>query len=127
MHTFPIIGSKHQETVVIGGTFFPAGTGAPTYGTTGKRGWTVARTSTGLFTITLDDVFPGLVTADATLRLATGDDKFAQLGTISLSSRTIQVRVWDISAAAVADVTADANNAIHWWALVTQSAVGLGQ
>lgn len=127
MHLYPLLGLKHQACAVVGGEFFPDTANAPTYGTCGHRGWSVVRTSTGLFTITLDDVFPGLVTAQATLRLATGDDKMVQFGTINLAAKTIQIRVWDISGAAVADVAANANNAISWCIVVTQETVGTNQ
>ena len=127
MHLYPLVGLKHQECALIGGTFYPAGSGAPTYGTCGHRGWSVARTSAGLFTVTLDDVFPGLVTAGATLQLATAADTFLQIGTITLASKTIQIRNWDISDAAVADIAANAANAIHRWAIVTQATVGTNQ
>lgn len=126
MHSYPLIGLKHQECVFVGGEFFPDTANAPTYGTMSKRGWTVAYTSTGLFTVTLADVYPGLLSVWAGLRLATGADQIAQIGSISLSSRTIQIRVWDISGAAVADIAANANNAISWGAILTQSTVGTG-
>ena len=127
MHTYPLIGLKHQECAIIGGTFYPDTANAPTYGTCGHRGWSVAYTSTGLFTVTLDDKVPGiLVVNQPTLQLATGADLILQLGTISLSAKTIQIRVWDISDAAVANIAANANNAIHWSAIVTQSTIGTG-
>lgn len=83
----------------------------------GKGVYSVARTSAGLFTITFTSDYAALVCGTAHLQLATGDDKFAQLGTFtagtSSARATLTVRVWDISGAAETDVAANANNIIH--------------
>lgn len=126
LNLFPLRGLKHQEVVLIAGTFLPNGSSAPTYGTTGKRGWTVAFTSTGLFTITLDTVYAGLLAKGLSLQLATGDNKVVQFGTIDIAARTIQVRVWDVSGAAVANISANANNSISFELLLTSETIGNG-
>ncbi len=105
--------SAGKEYVRLEGSFAPAGAGAPT--DLRGEGFTVARTSAGLFTLT----FPGgvgyeLVKAEAHLQLATGDDKFAQVGTYTASAKTLTIRVWDISGAAETDVAANANNRINF-------------
>lgn len=111
--TFHDVKSLHSNVRVIAGSFRPNGSSA--VATTAGVGFTVARTSAGLFTITLVDAFPGLLSAQCSLQLATGDDKFVQFGSIDVSSaKTIQIRVWDVSGAAVSDVASDANNWIHF-------------
>jgi hypothetical protein len=47
-----------------------------------------------------------------------------QFGTIDVvTAKTIQIRVWDISGAAVADVAADANNRINFALVLKNSNV----
>jgi hypothetical protein len=115
-------GTLDNGVVHIQGSFAPAGTGAPT-AQLGK-GFSVARTSAGLFTITLQDKYVSLLSGQAHLQLATGADQFVQLGTIDVASaKTVQIRVWDISAAAVADISADANNRVHFHLILKNSTV----
>lgn len=117
---------KHQEVVHIAGTFYPDTASAPTYGTTGKRGWTVALTSTGLFTITLDSVYAGLLSKHCSLQLAAADDKAVQFGVIDLAARTVQIRVYDTSGTGVANVAANANNSISFSLFLTSETIGNG-
>ncbi len=104
-----------RELIPIVGSFAPNSTSAVAGSSRKGLGWSVARTSAGLFTITFADTQADLVAFEASLQLATGDDKFLQMGTlVNTTTPVVQIRVWDISAAAVADVTADANNRIHF-------------
>lgn len=97
---------------IIAGSFGPDTANAPTK--VRGKGFTVARTSAGLFTVTLDDKYYELEAASLTLQLASGDDKVLQLGSVDLSAKTIQIRVWDISGAAVADIAINDNNRINF-------------
>ncbi len=117
----PLKGTIDQSVVPIQGSFAPD-TASPVTSVLG-RGFSVAHTSTGLFTITLDQVYQALLAANCSIQLATGDDKMVQFGAIDMAARTIQIRVWDISAAAVADVAANANNRIHFQLMVRDSTV----
>lgn len=113
-----------KELVILAGSFAPNGSSAVSAASNKGTGWSVAWTSTGLFTITLQDSYPSLISATASLQLATGDDKFLQWGTIDVvSAKTLQLRVWDVSATAVADVTADANNRINFCLVLKNSSV----
>ena len=104
-----------RNRVVVAGSFAPNSSSAvAATSNRGDDGWSVARTSEGLFTITLDDVFYQADSLTATLQLASGDDKYVQIGSVDLSARTVEIRVWDASGAAVADVSANANNRIHF-------------
>jgi hypothetical protein len=106
---------QNPGEVVISGSFAPNGSSAVDAASNRGTGFSVARTSTGLFTVTLQDSFLALNKGDAHLQLASGDDKIAQLGSIDVvTAKTVQIRVWDISGAAVADVAADENNRIHF-------------
>lgn len=83
----------------------------------GKGIYSVARNSAGNFTVTFTADYAALVDGQATLQLASGDDKMVQLGTFTAGTSsarpTLVVRVWDISGAAETDVSANANNRIH--------------
>lgn len=97
----------------IAGSFAPNGSSAVAASSRQGMGWSVARTSTGLFTVTLNDKYAALAGMGLSLQLAAGDDKFVQWGAIDVvSAKTLQIRVWDASGAAVADIAADANNRI---------------
>lgn len=109
--------------VVIAGSFAPNGSSALVATSTYGKGFTVAYVSTGLYRITLGDLYAKLVSATVTLQLATGDDKTVQLGTYTKASKTLDIRVWDVGAAAVADVAADANNRINFNLVLSVSAV----
>lgn len=113
--------------VTYRGSFAPNGSSA-IVATSNKGGggvgmWTVAYTSTGLFTLTLADTFVDFDSILATLQLASGDDKYAQIGETSVSNRTVEIRVWDASAGAVADVAANAGNRINFSITVRTSSV----
>lgn len=115
-------GTLDNGVVFLQGSFAPAGAGAPT-AQLGK-GFSVARTSTGLFTVTLQDAYVSMLSCKATLQLAVGDDKFAQIGVVDVvTAKTLQIRIWDISAAAVADVAADTNNRVNFSMLLKNSTV----
>lgn len=118
-----------DDRVLIGGIFYPNGSSAVS-NTSNKplnraSLWTVARTSAGLFTITLATPFARFFPAWATLGLTTGDDKFAQwTGATELTTAdSLLIRVWDISGAAVDDVAADAGNWISWGGFVVNTGV----
>lgn len=119
------VQSRDRDIKLITGKFFPAGTGAPTLDTGGGsgHGFTVVRTSAGLFTVTLEHTWSKLISSSLVLQLAAGDDKALQLGSVNLTAGTIEIRVWDTSGAAVADISANANNAIHFAFVLKRTSV----
>lgn len=107
----PIHATGNGE-VILSGSFAPDTANAPTtvYGT----GFTVVRTSQGLFTITLSEAYIRLRAGTCQLQLAAKDTWFCQFGSIDVSSaKTVQIRVID-EANALVDVAADADNRIHF-------------
>ncbi len=68
-----------------------------------------------------------MISVKAMLQLVTADDKYAQAGLVTNllagAAPTFEIRVLDISAAAVADLVPDANTRIHFVAWVRSSAV----
>ncbi len=113
-----------RELIPITGTFLPNSSSAVAASSRKGLGWSVVRTSAGLFTVTLTDAFNDVVSVDVQLQLATADDKFCVVGTIVLTGTTpvFQIRVIDISTATVADVAANAGNRIHFIAWCRNSA-----
>lgn len=103
-----------RDIVLVHGSFAPNGSSAVSSASNKGKGWSVARTSAGLFTITFENPYADLVSFTQTLQLASGDDKVLQAGAYSASNKTITIRVWDISGAAVADISANADNRIHF-------------
>lgn len=120
--TFHPMQALNREVKIIAGSFAPAGTGAPT--DVKGRGFSVARTSAGVFTITLEDKYIELLDAQATLQLASAADQFLQFGAIDVvSAKTIVINVWDASDGAVADISANANNRINFCLKLRNSSV----
>jgi hypothetical protein len=84
----------------------------------------VVLSATGVYTVTLQDVYSGLLAANATLQLATSDDKVtSQLGVVSLSASTFQVRIFDISTGALANVAAATGNRVNLLLVLKNSGV----
>lgn len=110
---------KHvgKRRVRIAGRFFPNGSSAvDNTSNQGKMGWSVAYTSTGLFTLTIKRRWMKLIPLAApALQLATKDTWFAQWGTFTANDAagtwSVQIRVIDETNALV-DVSANANNSI---------------
>ncbi len=99
--------------VLIAFSFAPNGTSA--IAQTSNRGAgvaSVARTSQGLYTLTLNDEWSQLDFIGATVQLASAAARNTQIGVVSLSSKTAQVRIIDESGA-VQDIAANANNRIN--------------
>lgn len=109
---------------VIAGSFAPNGSSAVSAASVKGIGFTVARTGTGQFTITLSDAYVDYLSITASLALSAGDDKFLQLGAVDVvTAKTIVVNVWDVSGAAATDVAANAANRIHFVAWLKNSTV----
>ena len=83
-------------------------------------GFSVAFTSTGLYTITFEDTWPDLISATATLQLATAAAQFAQIGVYASSSKTLQIRVIN-AAGAVANTAANTNNRVNFHVVFANS------
>ncbi len=112
-----------RELIPLVGSFAPNGSSAVAATSRKGLGFTVARTSAGLFTITFTDTQADLVAFECQLQLATAGDQYLQMGTlVNTTTPVVQIRVMDISGGAVADIAADANNRIHFTAWMRNSA-----
>lgn len=103
-----LLGGK----IVVEGSFAPNGGSAIAATSNKGKGWTVARTSAGLFTVTFDAKYVDLLAAIATAQLATAADINAQVGTYTPASKTLTIRT--IAVATETDVAANANNRINF-------------
>ena len=102
---FPLRGSLNREVIFLFGTVTTSTAGAIA-SQTGK-GFAVARTSAGLYTITLSDIYASLFQTDVSLRAATVTPGAGQLATVSsvdLGAQTITVKIYRPDTQVVADV-----------------------
>ena len=110
-HNF--VETTRRKVRMVAGSFAPDTANAPT----DLRGsdFTVVRTSQGLFTVTFSDLHGELVSAVATMQLASADDRTAQIGSYVAASKTLEIRLGDgAGAGAVQDVAANANNRVNF-------------
>lgn len=111
--TYPL-PSLNTKSVRVAGSFAPNGSSALVATSTYGRGFTVARTSQGLFTVTLAEKYVRLRSGGLTIQKVAAGIGFVQLGAVDVSSaKTIQIRIVD-ELGAVQDLAADANNRVHF-------------
>lgn len=111
--TYPL-NSLNTKSIRLSGSFAPNGSSALVATSTFGRGFTVVRTSQGLFTITLAEKYVRLRSAQLCIQKASAGIGFVQLGEVDVSSaKTIQIRIVD-ELGAVQDLAADANNRVHF-------------
>jgi hypothetical protein len=105
--------------VEVGGSWAPNGASAIVATSNRGKGWTVARTGTGQFTITFSDRYPKLISATATAQLATPADIVPQVGTYDATAKTLIVTL--LAAAVATDVAVNANNRVNFRVLFSNS------
>jgi len=105
--------------VVIAGSFAPNGSSAISAASNEGLGWSVARTNTGLYTITFSDKYAALVSFDLTLQMNTPAAQVLCAGAFSQSGKTITIT--NFTSGSAADIAANANNRIHFTACFRNS------
>ena len=109
---------------IISGSFAPNGASAVSAASVKGKGFSVARTGAGVFTITLQDAYVALLAGHCTLQLAVAADQYVQLGAIDVvTAKTVVINAWDISDAALADIAANAGNRIHFTLVLSNSSL----
>jgi hypothetical protein len=92
--------------------------------TTGQ-GFSVAHTTTGVYTITFEDQFQAFVAGIPSIQFytttTTNFDLKVDWGLYTAASRTLVIRVWDHSAAALADPSDD--DSIHFMVKMSYTSV----
>ncbi len=109
------------EPLIISGRFRPNGSSAiDNTLNKGPNGWTVARTSTGVYTITFTQKYYQCVNADAWFSSANPQNALVQPGIIDVASgKTFVVKCVQSSDGSTAvDLASDANTWIHFQAIL---------
>jgi hypothetical protein len=111
-----------QGLVKIEGSFAPNGSSALVSTDTNGKGFTVAYTSTGLYTVTLSKAYPQLIAAGCWVQLSAAADIKLQFGTIDVvTAKTLQIR--SLAVATLTDIAANTNNRIHFSLTLRNTAV----
>ncbi len=106
-----------REVAPVVGSFAVNNTSAVSLASRKGLGWTVVRTSAGLFTVTFTDKYFDLIAFTASIQRASADDQYLQMGTlVNTATPVIQIRMIDASAGTVVDMAANANNRINFTA-----------
>ncbi len=123
-HTLDRLELQGEGRVLVCGSFAPNGSSALVATSTYGNGFTVAYTSTGLYTVTLNDAYAALESWWVDKALTTGDDAIVQVGIVDVvTAKTVQIRNWDIGDAAVKDVAAAAGNRISFGFVLKNTSV----
>jgi hypothetical protein len=95
--SFHSVQALNREVKIIAGSFSIAASGGAATKLQG-RGWSVAKSASGVYTITLEDKYTALVAANVSVKAATAVDLVAQIKTHDVASaRTVVI---DLNAAA---------------------------
>lgn len=109
----------------VHGRFKPNGSSAITNNTTNCKGfgWTVARSTTGKFTVTFGDYCEEIISFIPVPSFvdATGRDQVVHGGPLSAAGKTAVIWVYDISGSGAADIAADADNWVSFIAVLKVS------
>lgn len=107
---YPMRGTR-TETVHLGGNFDTNGASNPASSSTGR--FTVARTGTGTYTVTLADTYFDLIAANVSAQCNTAGGFQVEFGAIDENvAKTVVIRT--LVSGAAADVAANANNRVHF-------------
>lgn len=103
--THPIRGTQ-PEQLIVAGTFRPNGSSAIAAANNKGFGWSVARTGTGVYTVTLDERLPDHVAFHVNARTTTTTHEIlAQISAYSAANKTITIRTFRNVIAAGSAVT----------------------
>lgn len=106
--------------VMLHGSFAPNGSSAVDPTSIRGAGFSVVRTSTGLFTVTLDKAYTGLISALCALQTAAASRLALRFGAIDVvTAKTVVLRLDDVYGSTpgtpeVADLAANASNRIFF-------------
>lgn len=113
MPTYGDLGSNTVGTVSIRGRFAPQGVGTPTV--TFGKGFTVARTGVGVFTVTIPKPMLGTLAGwRLDVRTVTLIDVEVQGGTWVASTGVFTIRTRTSTTNAAADIAANADNEVSF-------------
>jgi len=110
----------NKEVKIIAGHFTIAASGGAATKVAGL-GWSVAKSATGEYTVTLEDKYPTLISATATVEAATPVDLVAQLDSHDVSAAT-PIVVFNLNAAATPTEPAAVTD-VHFTLILQNSTV----
>ena len=120
----PLLGALDPGVVPLGISWATNGASAVDQTSIKGRGVaSVARTAQGVFTVTMQDVYPTVLAAVATAQLATAADIVAQVGTSTLTANGKTIVVSLLAGATATDVAANANNRVNLLLILKNSSV----
>ncbi len=113
-----------RELIPIVGSFAPNGSSAISGASRKGLGFTVAYTSTGLYTVTLSDKYADIVAVTHNVALVTAADIKLQTGVVTQSSASAaaSVQIRSLAVATLTDIAANAANRISFVIWVRNSA-----
>mgnify|MGYP006402655225 FL=1 len=110
---FRNVQALNPELKIVTGSFTTNGSSSPDSDNNTGKGWSVARSGTGEFTVTLEDTYPALLSGNCSLGLNAAGDSKVQFGAIDVvTAKTIVIRT--ITGTAAADIAANDNNRVHF-------------
>lgn len=95
--TFDMAQALQKEMVIIAGKFDGNAGSDPVATTRVGPGWSVARTGTGTYRVTLTDKYNGLLCAQATIQQDTPSGRACVIAGVNLANRTIDFQVYDLA------------------------------
>tara|TARA_R110000751_G_scaffold149908_1_gene254840 strand:+ start:215 stop:595 length:381 start_codon:yes stop_codon:yes gene_type:complete len=111
------VQALNPSVKIVCGSFKPNGSSAVDNTANTGTGWTVARGGVGIFTVTLGDKYPAVLSATCSVALSAVADTLVQFGAIDVASaKTLVVNV--ITGGSAADIAANAANRIHFCLLL---------
>lgn len=116
-----------KNPVIIAGRFRPNAAGTIDNALNKGRGWSVARTGVGEYTVTLEDSFPELLAVIPQVQVNTLLKSNVQLtGAIDFpTSKTFKIQYQEETAGALAaaEIASNANNWVHFIAYMRNSEI----
>lgn len=117
---FSGVQALNKEIKIIAGSFSIAASGGAATKVTG-HGYSVAKSATGEYTVTLEDKYTALISGTATVQAATAVDLVAQIDNHDVTAAT-PVVVMNLNAAAVPTEPA-AVTVVHFTLILQNSSV----
>ena len=119
--TFKPVHADGSYYTLVCGSFAPNSSAAIDSASNNGTGWTVARSGTGIFTVTFADPFPGLISFTALAQVSVAAAVHANAGVYDATAQTIVLRTY--SGGSIADIAAKTNNRINFTAVFRNSSL----
>lgn len=110
---FRDVQALNPEVKIIAGSFKTNASSDPVAADNTGKGWSVARTATGTWTVTLEDTYVELISGQCSLAHNAAGDHKLQWGAIDVASaKTLVIR--NITGTSATDLAVNANNRVHF-------------